>query len=87
MWSKSIEVFNPYEAIKKSLKKARIRREKAYTAGGYLYIKSYNPYVHGVCGTDIKLTFKQKLKILFSKGISVCIGDAIKNGRVDNEVF
>lgn len=46
-----------------------------YTDGGFLYIKAYNNYVHGVIGTDIKLTIKQKIKILFSKGISVCIGD------------
>lgn len=84
MWSKSIRVLNPYKAIKESLKKAKIRHEKAYATGGYLYIKSYNPYVHGICGTDIKLTFKQKIQILFCKGVSVCIGDAIKNGRVDN---
>lgn len=84
MWSKSIELFNPYDAIKKSLKKAKIRHERAYTNRGYLYIKSYNPYVHGVAGTDIKLTFKQKIKILFCKGVSVCIGDAIKVGRTDN---
>lgn len=68
------------------VKKAKIRNEKAYTDRGYLYIKSYNPYVHGVCGTDIKLTFKQKIKILFCKGISVCIGDVIKNGGTDNAV-
>ena len=84
MWSKSIRMLNPYEAIKKSLKKAKIRRERAYTTGGYLYIKSHNPYVHGVVGSDIKLTFKQKIKILFSNGICVCIGDVIKEGRTDN---
>lgn len=79
MWSKLIEILNPYEA----LKQARIKQEKAYADGGYLYIKSYNPYVHGVVGTDIKLTFKQKIQILFCKGVSVCIGDAIKTGRND----
>ena len=50
-----------------------------YTAdGNYLYIKAYSPYVNGIAGADIKLTFKQKIKILFCKGVSVCIGDAIK---------
>ena len=81
MWSQSIEILNPYEAIKKSFKKAKIRHERAYSAGGYLYIKAYNPRVEGVLGTDIKLTFKQKIKILFSKGISVCIGDVFKERR------
>ena len=79
MWSNTLRVLNPYEA----LKQARIKQEKAYADGGYLYIKSYNPYVHGVVGTDIKLTFKQKIQILFCKGVSVCIGDAIKTGRKD----
>lgn len=84
MWSKSVELFDPYVAIKSSIKKEKIRHEKAYKDRGYLYIKAYNPYVHGVCGTDIKMTFKQKIQILFCEGISVCIGDVIKNGRTDN---
>lgn len=58
------------------------KRDKSKTNKGYLDIKAYNNYVKGVVGTDIKLSFKQKLQILFSKGISVCIGDAIK--RSDN---
>ena len=81
MWSKSIKLLNPYEA----LKQARIKREKTYTNGGYFYIKSYNHYVHGVIGTDIKLTFKQKIKILFSKGICVCIGDVFNTERREGE--
>ena len=81
MWSKSVRLLNPYEA----LKRVRIKHEKAYATGGYLYIKSYNPYVHGVTGADIKLTFKQKLQILFCKGVSVCIGDVIKTGRREGE--
>ena len=81
MWSKTVQLLNPYQA----LKKARIKREKAYADGGYLYIKSYNPYVDGVVGTDIKLTFKQKIQILFCKGVSVCIGNAIKTGRREGE--
>ena len=85
MWSRSIEIFNPYEAIKEVIKKQKIKHEKAYATGGYLYIKSYNPYVRGVVGTDIKLTFKQKIQILFCKGVSVCIGDAIKTGRREGE--
>jgi len=43
------------------------------TDNGYLYIKAKNPYVKGIIGTDIKLTFRQKIDILFSKGISVCL--------------
>ena len=65
-------------------KQLRIRREKSYSARGYLYIKAYNEYVQGVLGTDIKLTFKQKIKILFSKGITVCIGDVFKKRRTEN---
>ena len=57
-------------------------REKDYTSDGLLYIKAYNPYVQGVLGTDIKLTFKQKIKILFCKGICVCIGDVFKKRQV-----
>lgn len=41
------------------------------TDQGYLYIKANNQYIKGVVGTDIKLSFSQKIKILFSKGISV----------------
>ena len=48
------------------------------TDRGYLYIKAYNPYVNGVVGTDIKLTLKQKINILFSKGISVVLSDNLK---------
>lgn len=81
MWSKCIELFDPYEAIKRE----RIKREKAYSDGGYLYIKSYSPYVNGIAGADIKLTFKQKIQILFCKGVSVCIGNAIKAGRRKGE--
>lgn len=54
--------------------------KKNYTDNGYLYIKAYNNYVSGVLGTDIKLTLKQKIKILFCKGISVCVGNVFKNG-------
>ena len=38
---------------------------------GYLYIKTYSPYVEGIVGQDIELSLWQKLKIMFSKGISV----------------
>ena len=41
------------------------------TDNGYLYIKTYSPYVEGIVGQDIKLSLWQKLKIMFSKGISV----------------
>lgn len=43
------------------------------TCGGYLYIRADNSYINGVVGTDIKLTLKQKIDILFSKGISVVL--------------
>lgn len=43
------------------------------TDRGYLYIRAKNPYIKGVVGTDIKLTLKQKIEILFSKGISVVL--------------
>lgn len=46
-----------------------------YTDDGLLYIKAFNSYIHGAVGTDIKLSFIQKIKLLFCKGISVCIGD------------
>lgn len=45
---------------------------------GYFCIKAHNPYVRGIIGTDIKLSFKQKIQILFSRGISVCFGDMFK---------
>lgn len=38
---------------------------------GYLAIKVKSPYVKGVIGSDIKLSFLDRLKILFSPGISV----------------
>ena len=41
------------------------------TDKGYLYIKRHNDYVKGIVGQDIKLSFRDKLRILFSKGISV----------------
>lgn len=50
---------------------------KNETNKGYLYIKAHNEYVEGVVETDVKLSFKQKVQILFSKGISVCICKAI----------
>jgi hypothetical protein len=43
------------------------------TDDGYLYIKAHNPYINKIVGTDIKLTLKQKVDILFSKGISVIL--------------
>lgn len=59
------------------------KNEREYTAdGNYLYIKAYSPYISGIAGADIKLTFKQKIKILFCKGVSVCMGDAIKKAGV-----
>ena len=55
-------------------------RKSDYTDNGYLYIKAHNSYVSGVVGTDIKLTLRQRIAILFCKGISVCIGDVFKRG-------
>lgn len=40
------------------------------------YIKATSPYITGVVGSDIKLSFKDKIKILFCKKLSVSfIGD------------
>lgn len=44
-----------------------------YTDRGYFYIKAKNRYVEGIVGTDIKLNIVQKIRILFSKGISVSL--------------
>lgn len=52
-----------------------------YTDDGILYIKVFNPYVDGIVGTDIKLSPSQKIKILFCKGISVCIGNVVKKNN------
>lgn len=52
------------------------------TDRGYLYIKADNPYVNGILGTDIKLTFKQKIDIFFSKGICVLLrGNDVKKKK------
>lgn len=53
---------------------------KKKTDRGYLYISAKNPYIKGVVGTDIKLTLKQKIEILFSKGISVVLLEVKENG-------
>lgn len=53
----------------------------AYTDSGLLYLKAFNPYVDGVIGTDIKLSLKQRIKILFCKGMSVCIGNVFKKNN------
>lgn len=42
-----------------------------YTDSGYFYIKTSHSYVDGAVGKDIKLTFAQKIRILFAKGISI----------------
>ena len=39
----------------------------------YLEIKKSNPYVTGVVGQDINLSFVQRIKLLFHKGISVAL--------------
>lgn len=38
---------------------------------GYIHIEAHTPYVEGVIGQSIDLTFRQRLAILFSKGITV----------------
>lgn len=43
------------------------------TDRGYLNIKAENSYINGVLGTSIELTLKQKIDILFSKGIRVVL--------------
>lgn len=60
--------------------------KKNYTNNGYLYIKTHNPYVDGIIGTDIKLNLQQKIKILFCKGISVCIGNVFRKEGADNGI-
>ena len=68
----------------RSLKEGAKMPNRNKTDRGYLYIKAYSPYIKGVVGRDIKLTFKQKLQILFSKGISVGLGDVFKEEGADN---
>lgn len=55
------------------LRKIRLWQEKHFSNDGYMYIKGKNIYITGVVGTDIKLSFKQKLMLLFCKGVSVTI--------------
>lgn len=37
----------------------------------YYHITHRTPYVKGVVGADIKLTFRQRLSILFHNGIQI----------------
>ena len=55
------------------LRKIRLWQEKHFTTDGYMYIKGKNTYITGVLGTNIELSFKQKLVLLFCKGVSVTI--------------
>lgn len=41
----------------------------------WLKIKRHSPYVHGVLGMDITMTFADKIKLLFCKGIQIYVGD------------
>lgn len=41
--------------------------------GWYFQIKTDNEYVKGILGHDLKLSFRDRLTILFSKGISVVL--------------
>ena len=52
-------------------------QKKKKTDKGYLYIRAKNSYVEGIVGTDIKLTLRQRIAILFSKGISVVLHGAL----------
>lgn len=54
------------------------------TDSGYLYIKVKNPYINGIIGQDIKLTLRQKIEILFSKGISIALIGTNEYGYPDN---
>lgn len=48
------------------------------------YIKTTSPYITGVVGNDIKLSFKNKIKILFCKKVSVCfVGDGSRRLNLD----
>lgn len=61
-----------------------VKRKKSkhkYTDGGFYRIKAKNSYLKGVVGTDIKLTLSQKIRILFSTGISVCLFGSEFEGR------
>ena len=40
-------------------------------SSGFFIVKRNNEYVKGVLGQEIKLTFIERLKILFSKGIEI----------------
>ena len=57
--------------------------KRDYSNNGYLSIKTHNPYVPGIIGTDIKLTLKQRILILFCGGISVCIGNVFQKEEED----
>jgi len=59
--------------------------KRDYSNNGYLSIKAHNPYVPGIIGTDIKLTLKQKILILFCEGISVSIGNVYRKEAGDDE--
>lgn len=48
-------------------------------------IKGYTPYVNGVVGHDFRLSFLQRLKILFCRGISVILVDETLRKEKDKE--
>ena len=56
-----------------------------YTDDGLLYIEAFNPYIHGAVGTDIKLSFSQKIKIFFCRGISVCVGNIFEMNEQEDK--
>lgn len=58
--------------------------KRDYSNNGYLSIKAHNPYVPGIIGTDIKLTLKQRILILFCEGISVSIGNVFEKEGGDD---
>lgn len=43
----------------------------------WFQIKRHSQYVNGILGMDIKLTFSEKTKLLFCKGIQIFVGDVI----------
>lgn len=47
----------------------------------FMEIKKFNPYVCGVVGQDVRLTFRQRLRLLFCKGFTIALIE--KRGNID----
>lgn len=69
---------NGYDKGYKDGRGMKKRHDKAENSDGFLHIRAFNTYVHGVVGTEIKLTLKEKIRVLFGKGIALYIGDVFK---------